>query len=443
MGPPVAGSARDATRGSPARILEPDRNRRRAARSHGLKFTGERLDHPQPLLENPVVSPTEKRPRVRTLNMVGLFAGIGGLERGLEASQHHTLLLCENDPAACEVLRRRFPDVRIHEDVRDLRALPRDTDLVVAGFPCQDLSQAGATHGIRGRRSGLVDEVFRLLETSDVPWLLLENVPFMLRLQSGRAMRHIVGRLTELGYAWAYRVIDSMAFGLPQRRERVFLLASKVEDPAPLLMSDDRVPRIPRYPDFRACGFYWTEGNRGLGWAPGAVPTLKGGSTVGIPSPPAIWMPDGSFVTPDIRDAERLQGFPQNWTRPAERVGRSGYRWRLVGNAVTVPVAKWIGERIAGRGRRRPVTPSGIVGRSWPRAAARIDGVDYEVGVSTWPVHRKLEAIDRFLRHPPRPLSWKAAAGFLRRLNASTLRAPEEFRADLEQYVALQEAAVP
>src|SRR5690606_19679397 len=94
------------------------------------------------------------------------------------------------------------------------------------------------------------------------------------------------------------------------------------------------------------CGFYWTEGLRGLGWAVNAVPTLKGGSSIGIPSPPAIVLPDGRVVTPDIRDAERLQGFPADWTKVAETVARRSARWRLVGNAVSVPAADWIGKRL-------------------------------------------------------------------------------------------------
>ena len=95
-----------------------------------------------------------------------------------------------------------------------------------------------------------------------------------------------------------------------------------------------------------ACGFYWTEGIRGLGWAFDAIPTLKGGSTVGIPSPPAIILPDGIIVKLNIQDAERIQGFEAGWTQPAELVARPGMRWKLVGNAVTVGAAEWIGRRI-------------------------------------------------------------------------------------------------
>ena len=371
----------------------------------------------------------------RSLGVAGLFAGIGGLELGLSRAGHRTLLLCENDPSARAVLDARFPDLEVAPDVRELARLPDGTDLVAAGFPCQDLSQAGDTRGIRGARSGLVAEVFRLLESHDVPWLLLENVPFMLQLARGNAMTFIVRRLEELGFRWAYRVLDTRAFGLPQRRERVFLLASRPEDPAPVLLASSVEPPADEDHRGRACGFYWTEGVRGLGWAVGATPTLKGGSTIGIPSPPAIWMPDGSFVTPDIRDAERLQGFRPNWTKPAERAGRGSFRWKLVGNAVSVPVAKWIGARLADTRPRPSVAPSGIVGASWPRAAALLDGVACEFEVSTWPVRRRGDDLAEFLRFPPKPLSLRASSGFRERFASSTLRAPGGFRAALDQYV--------
>src|SRR5689334_296661 len=128
--------------------------------------------------------------------MVGLFAGIGGLEIGLHEHGWSTDLLCEIDPGAQAVLRKRFSGVAIADDVTKLRSLPEGTALVAAGFPCQDLSQAGMTAGITGTRSGLVDEVFRLVKRRKGPrWLLLENVPFMLQLARGAAMRHVTSSL--------------------------------------------------------------------------------------------------------------------------------------------------------------------------------------------------------------------------------------------------------
>lgn len=376
----------------------------------------------------------------RSLNVVGLFAGIGGIERGLHEAGHRTLLLCENDPSACAVLRARFDVDDVAQDVRELAGLPAETDLLVAGFPCQDLSQAGGTKGIRGKRSGLVGEVFRLLEGQRVPLVLLENVSFMLQLQGGKAMGRICSELEDLGYRWAYRVIDTRAFGLPHRRKRVFMLASLDEDPAPYLFNGNNAPPVDDDHRGRACGFYWTEGTRGLGWAVDHVPTLKGGSTVGIPSPPAIWMPDGTIVTPDIRDAEALQGFPRGWTEPAEEVGRASLRWKLVGNAVSVPVASWLGERLARPDARRPWGKSGAeLGRRWPSAA--LGGANegrQVVDVSEWPVRRKARRLDEFLRHEPRPLSLRATAGFVRRLKASSLRYPADFLRALERHEVLQ-----
>ena len=290
-----------------------------------------------------------KKSSITSHSVAGLFAGVGGIERGLARSGHHASLLCENDLGASEVLRSRFPHTALCGDIRKLARLPRKTTLVAAGFPCQDLSQAGKTTGIAGARSGLVGEVFRLLEEHHTPWVLLENVPFMLQLGRGEAMNVITSALEALNYKWAYRVVDARAFGLPQRRRRVYLIASNVGDPRTVLFADEagpvEEPKLNGHP--LACGFYWTEGIRGLGWAVDAVPTLKGGSTIGIPSSPAILLPSGEVVTPDIRDAERLQGFPSGWTKPAERVAKKGSRWKLVGNAVSVPAAAWVGRRLA------------------------------------------------------------------------------------------------
>jgi DNA (cytosine-5)-methyltransferase 1 len=376
------------------------------------------------------------------MRVVGLFSGIGGIELGLERAGHVSTLLCENDPSAVRVLERRFSSVELVEDIRKIDALPSEADLVAGGFPCQDLSQAGETRGIRGSRSGLVDEVFRLLKYRRVPWVLLENVPFMLRLGRGTAMRHIVDRFEDLGYSWAYRVLDSQAFGLPQRRQRVFLLASLEGDPARVLHGSDKGAPKPVDHNGRACGFYWTEGRRGLGWAVDSVPTLKGGSTIGIPSPPAIWMPDGRIVTPDIRDAERLQGFRSDWTRPAEDGGRPSLRWKLIGNAVSVPVAKWVGDRLAKRDRLPAARAETIpLKGAWPVAAfgSRASG-RYAVRLSTWPVRRRAEGLADFLRYEPKVLSHKATSGFARRLRDGSLRAPDEFRAALDSHIARESA---
>lgn len=373
------------------------------------------------------------------MKVAGLFAGVGGVELGLHEAGHETALLCEIEPGACEVLREKFPGVRLESDVRELKALPRGIDLLAGGFPCQDLSQAGKTRGIiEGKNSGLISEVFRLVERSRVPHVLLENVSFMLALGRGAAMRHVTSSFEELGYRWAYRVIDSRAFGLPQRRQRLYFFASRVWDPAEVLFHGAEPDAEPQTHRGLPCGFYWTEGVRGLGWAVNAVPTLKGGSTIGIASPPAIWLPSGEIVTPDIRDAERMQGFPADWTSPALAVSRPGHRWKLIGNAVSVPVARWVGQRLAqGPVKMALETRAFDHGKTWPVGAFGGPGVaPLAVRTTMRPVQEPSPLLTQFLRYPTKPLSLKATAGFLKRLESGGLRYPPEFKSALEAHVS-------
>jgi DNA (cytosine-5)-methyltransferase 1 len=378
------------------------------------------------------------RPSRNSLTVAGLFAGIGGIELGLHQAGHRTEFLCELDAGAAAVLKDRF-QMRVVPDVKRLRGLPK-VDLIAAGFPCQDLSQAGQTAGIGGNQSSLIGEVFKRLprRAASPRWLLLENVPFMLQLQRGRAMQYLVDELEALGFTWAYRVIDARAFGLPQRRHRVVLLASRTEDPRGPLFGCDAGECLPAFSRDRLCGFYWTEGLRGLGWAVDAVPTLKGGSTIGIPSPPAIWDPlDGSITIPDVRDAERLQGFETDWTAAALSVKgvRRGHRWKLVGNAVSVRMANWIGCRLAtpvGEGAESSTLKRGAV---WPRAAWGHRGQAYTVHVSMWPVRQPSVGLREFLAFPRLPLSRRAAAGFLSRAEVSGLKFEAGFLEDVRRHI--------
>lgn len=389
------------------------------------------------------------RPRnVECLTVAGLFAGIGGIELGLHDAGHHTDFLCEVDLAARSVLAARFPGIPIHGDIRELTELPA-VDLVTAGFPCQDLSQAGRTAGITGEQSGLIEKVFELWERArssgkEPRWLLLENVPFMLQLNRGSAMRYLTERLADLGLRWAYRTVDTRSFGLPQRRHRVYLLASRTEDPRRVLFADDTGPMTPETSERVACGFYWTEGTRGLGWAFDAVPTLKGGSTIGIPSPPAVWMPDGRFVTPSITDVERLQGFEANWTAPAELAnGRRSYRWKLVGNAVGVPAAAWVGTRLGEPGTYSPNDREIALNGAWPAAAWGEGHKVFMASISMYPVQLKYRHLAEFLERPHNPLSERAAAGFLGRARSSTLRFPPGLLDSIEGHIQrMREARV-
>lgn len=406
-----------------------------------LAHRGQGLVEVESTPSGPVPS-AEAASRSGALKVAALFAGIGGMEIGLHRAGHSTELLCEVWEPARAVLADRFGEIPSTPDVRALPALPGDTELVAAGFPCTDLSQAGRTAGIRGKQSSLVAHVFRLLDQHAPRWLLLENVRNMLPLDGGYALRYLVDELERRGYRWAYRVIDSRFVGVPQRRHRVLMVASRTEDPRGLLLSEDAgEPGRFRY-RCDAFGFYWTEGLRGLGWAQDAVPPLKGGSTVGIPSPPAVWLveaePHRLLVKPSVEDAEALQGFPRGWTQAAEQQqGSRGARWKLVGNAVTVDVATWIGQRLADPA---DYDPSGDVemgtGKGWPNAAWGENGRRWASPVSMWPRHEPYVHLTELMDSSTAvPLSLRGAVGFFDRLERGNLRPPDDFRAAVKEYI--------
>lgn len=167
-----------------------------------------------------------------TLDVVSLFSGVGGIDLAFERAGCTTRLLCEQDKHASKALARHWPDTPIHHDVKeltadDLRAAgarPGRT-VVCAGFPCQDLSVAGRRRGLReGTRSGLFFEIVRILRDFPARWVLLENVPGLLSQDGGRAMGAVLGSLAELGYGFAFRVLDAQHFGVPQRRRRVVIV---------------------------------------------------------------------------------------------------------------------------------------------------------------------------------------------------------------------------
>lgn len=105
--------------------------------------------------------------------------------------------------------------------------------LWTGGFPCQDLSVAGKRKGLAGARSGLAFTFLDLVERHRPPLILLENVSGLLSSNGGADLLALAGRLVELGYGWAFRVLDAQFFGVPQRRRRVFILALRCGDDDP------------------------------------------------------------------------------------------------------------------------------------------------------------------------------------------------------------------
>lgn len=167
-----------------------------------------------------------------SLQLASFFSGVGGIDLAFQRAGVPSLLTCEIDRAAASVLRRHFPDAAHHDDITkvtadDLYAAGLDPSRAVlaGGFPCQDLSVAGARRGMgEGTRSGLYWHLDRLMGEFHPAWVVLENVPGLLSSHGGRDMGAVVGSLADRGYGWSYRVLDAQHFGVPQRRRRVVIV---------------------------------------------------------------------------------------------------------------------------------------------------------------------------------------------------------------------------
>jgi DNA (cytosine-5)-methyltransferase 1 len=161
------------------------------------------------------------------VNVLSLFAGIGGLELGLERAGMTTVGQVEIDPYCQRVLARHWPEVPRHDDVRTTPAWwlgePRPTvDVVCGGFPCQPFSTAGKMLGVGDERWGwpwMADAV----RTVRPRYVVMENVPTLIR--DARAFGAVLGDLSELGFDAEWSVIPASAFGASHRRPRLFVLA--------------------------------------------------------------------------------------------------------------------------------------------------------------------------------------------------------------------------
>jgi DNA (cytosine-5)-methyltransferase 1 len=123
------------------------------------------------------------------------------------------------------VLAHHYPDVPCHGDFTTIGADDYGAiDLLVGGTPCQSFSIAGLRGGLADDRGNLALEYLRLADRKRPRWLVWENVPGVLSIDGGRAFGAILGGMAELGYGFAYRVLDAQHFGVPQRRRRVFVV---------------------------------------------------------------------------------------------------------------------------------------------------------------------------------------------------------------------------
>jgi len=157
------------------------------------------------------------------MKVLDLFSGIGGFSIGLEAAGMETVAFCEYDKHARLVLEKNWPKIPIHKDVRELKGCQYKNiiDVICGGFPCQDVSDAGLRKGIEGERSGLWTEYKRLICEIRPRYALIENVSALLV----RGLERVLCDLSSIGYDAEWHCIRACRVGLPQNRDRVWIVA--------------------------------------------------------------------------------------------------------------------------------------------------------------------------------------------------------------------------
>ena len=172
-------------------------------------------------------------------NVAELFAGVGGFRIGLARAGWKTVFSNQWEPAtkvqhASEVYVARFgEDGHSNEDIAQVESLPKNIDLLVGGFPCQDYSVAktlNSAKGLKGKKGVLWWEILRLVQGQNPKFIFLENVDRLLKSpsnQRGRDFAVMLKTLGDEGYTIEWRVVNAAEYGFPQRRIRVFIVATK------------------------------------------------------------------------------------------------------------------------------------------------------------------------------------------------------------------------
>jgi DNA (cytosine-5)-methyltransferase 1 len=225
----------------------------------------------------------------QSLTFGSLFAGIGGMDLGLERAGMECRWQVEIDPFCQKVLAKHWPQVKRYGDIRTIQGTELEpVDLICGGFPCQDVSFAGQRVGIDGPRSGLWRDFGRILRELRPQWALIENVSGLL----DRGIERVFGDLAEIGFDAEWTVLSACTFGAPHPRERLFVLA---------------------YP------------------AGGQQGQLR-----------RLWCPPESLSQRNLHWAEA----EPKCERMVDGIARRLDRLRGCGNAVVPQVAEWIGRRI-------------------------------------------------------------------------------------------------
>jgi len=306
-------------------------------------------------------------------DVVSLFAGIGGICLGFRQAGFRISWANEKDHAACETYRHNFGDTNLVEgDIRQIgsQTIPR-ADILIAGFPCQSFSLAGAQKGFADPRGTLFFEVIRVARALRPKIIFLENVENLMEHDNGRTFQTIYISLVELGYIVCYRPMATHEYAnIPQTRRRIYIVAfsslemsERFHFPEPVELTTtvmDWINKAKKQPDI-----YYYLGNTPFDeyirravtdqrylyrvfngsirkLTNGKCPTLTASMTT--PRNAAVLRDNYGVRRLTLRECLRFQGFPQGYYFP--KTIRLEDAYKQIGNSVSVPVIQRIAQSI-------------------------------------------------------------------------------------------------
>lgn len=281
------------------------------------------------------------------MRFLDLFAGIGGFRLGMERAGHECIGFCEIDKfarASYKAIHDTTGEIELHDitTVSDdfIRSIG-NVDAICGGFPCQAFSIAGKRKGFEDTRGTLFFQIARFASILKPRYLFLENVKGLLHHDGGATFGTILETLEELGYDVEWQVLNSKHFGVPQNRERVFIVGHSRGTSGrkifPIGNSYEKIDKLPgernttntlvaRYPACQSGSFIIENQQEG-------VIHVKEGECLRIRK-----------LTP--RECWRLQGFPDYAFDRAQKVNSDSQLYKQAGNSVTVNVIEAIAREL-------------------------------------------------------------------------------------------------
>ncbi len=308
---------------------------------------------------NTTTSPSRKTSKnsQKPLTVVSLFAGCGGMDLGViggfeflgkyfAETGFDVIWANELNPAACKTYRRNFTHPLIEGDIREaIEQLPKEADVVIGGFPCQDISINGKMLGVNGTRSGLYTYIVEAVRRIHPKAFIAENVGGLLLKQNEYSLNKILEDFNSLGYNITYQLYHAEEYGVPQTRERVVFVGTRKElpvfvAPKPLegkvLSVKDAIGDLESRDEDKAFSHIWSKANASGEQGNRKMVADRPGYTIRAECHGNIQFHYSLPRRISMREAARIQSFPDTFVFPC------GLRdtERQIGNAVP-PVLAW------------------------------------------------------------------------------------------------------